>query len=580
MSLIWFGLACFLQGLCFVGGRYVYAAVFSAPCFFMAWFTWRLGSKPASKGNIDWDQNDNRELFLKRKGVNGQSVKPTIVSLRESRKKNLEELEETIDRTLLDALSVLKQAVSATTLGLFFPHRIDGVYLRVWITQCDSIIPGARISSGQGLVGLLLKERVSRVLEHDILANSTQLHYYSNDEGIRSIAGVPIIVNGVKRGALVADSLKEKSFSQETVVLLENFASVIGQFMYYGYISFENSYQRDQLAALTDYQRKFLENMTEPEIIGFLQQYIQQSLEVERIMLIARVLRAPGTARVISCIGIDEEFYRDFSFNLSETGLVNLVFEKEQIINRSFSRIDRVPRLSIKECNNDALKSLLAVPVRTDKGVTHVLMVESVRPRWFTSHHKELLLTISRAAGFALSRARLYKEKELMACRDGLTGLINHKTFHELHHKETLRAKRENYPITVLMLDIDFFKNVNDKYGHPVGDVVLKEISRIISTFIRTGKDAAARYGGEEFVCALVNSGLDASRETAERIRMSVEKKEFNIGQSKRLKLTISIGGAVYPDDARHGKDALEKADKALYHAKKMGRNKVVFYSD
>ncbi|MBF0432959.1 MAG: diguanylate cyclase [Fibrobacteria bacterium] len=580
ISLIWFGLGCFLLGLCFIGDAATYAAVLSLPCFFMAWLSHRLFGRSNILLKTQTPSPGSKTSFIKTKNNTEKKSSETIASLKENSRKNLLDLEETIDRTLLDALSVLRQAISAHTLSIFFPDRKEGYFLRVWVTDSDLIIPGAHIAPGQGLVGILFKDGTNRILEHDIVTSSVQLYYYSADEKVRSIAGVPIIVKGARRGAIVVDSLAQKAFNQETIALLENFAAVIGQFMYYGYVSYENSYQRDQLAALTIYQRKFLENMSEDEIVVYIQQYIEQSLEADRIMLIARDREDPSAAQVVFCTGVDERYFQDFKFSLSDTGLINLVFEKDQIISRSFSKMEKIPRLSPKERFTDGIKSLLAVPVRTDKGITHVMAVESMVNPWFSDHQKELLLTISRAAGFALARARLYKEKEEMALRDGLTGLINHKSFHEQFNKELLRAKRDDYPITVLMLDIDYFKKVNDTYGHPVGDVVLKEVSKIIGQALRAGSDTVARYGGEEFVCLLVNSDMEQSRDMAGRIRLAIEQKTFDVGGGEKLNVTISIGGAVYPHDAKHGKEVLEKADKSLYHAKNTGRNRVIFYSD
>jgi diguanylate cyclase (GGDEF)-like protein len=97
---------------------------------------------------------------------------------------------------------------------------------------------------------------------------------------------------------------------------------------------------------------------------------------------------------------------------------------------------------------------------------------------------------------------------------------------------------------------------------------------------VRAGSDTVARYGGEEFVCMLVDSTLTVAKETAERIRQTIGQKQFDVGGTEKLKVTISIGGAMYPGDSRTGATILEKADKSLYHAKKTGRNKVVFYSD
>jgi diguanylate cyclase (GGDEF)-like protein len=164
-----------------------------------------------------------------------------------------------------------------------------------------------------------------------------------------------------------------------------------------------------------------------------------------------------------------------------------------------------------------------------------------------------------------------------LASRDGLTGVLNHRAFQERFRDELLRAQRMGRNVALLMLDIDFFKRINDTYGHPVGDVVLRETAQILAQNVRAGVDVVARYGGEEFVCMLPDSDGRAALETAERIRQTLEAKEFDLGHA-RFRATLSIGGAVFPENAKHGKELLEKADKALYKAKDGGRNQVILY--
>jgi diguanylate cyclase (GGDEF)-like protein len=305
---------------------------------------------------------------------------------------------------------------------------------------------------------------------------------------------------------------------------------------------------------------------------------MEECLDGDRFLVIGRDSPQGDAARVVRCAGSGAGDYEGFEFALSEKGLVALAFEKEQVINRSFAGGPHVPRLSPREKPSGRMASLLAVPVPTDQGVDMALAVESTRGRRFSDHHQNMLATIARAAGFALSRARLYQHKEQLASRDGLTGVENHRSFQERFLGEILRAQRYGHQLAVLMLDIDFFKKVNDTYGHPMGDQVLKEVARIIGGSVRAGVDILARYGGDEFVCMLADTDRERAAETAERIRQSVSEKVFESGAA-RFQVTLSIGGAMFPADSRHGREVLEKADKALYHAKETGRNRLVFYN-
>ncbi len=497
------------------------------------------------------------------------------------RRSELEAMEEQLDDALLDLLAILKEGLGGVhTAGLFLPARKGGFYLRVWMTDAASILPGASIEPGQGLIGQVVKPEGKRILEGDIVTDSRRLHYYSDNEGVKSVAAVPITVKGLCRGVVLVDSLKENAYDGAVIEKLETCARIAGGLLYYAYLSFEQNYRNNQLMALNDYQRKFLENMSEENILIHVRDYMEKTLEGNRFTIVSRNPENPHTANVVSCSGNGSEGFQNFEFELAEKGLLSLVFEKEQVLNRVFpSESPYIARMSPREPAGEEFHSLLAVPVQTDEGVQTALMVESTRARDYSEHQMRLLLTIARAAGFALSRARLYQEKARLASHDGLTGLQNHRAFQEQFDSELMRAQRYNYNLAVLMVDIDFFKKVNDEYGHPVGDKVLKEVALLLSQAVRAGSDLVARYGGEEFIIALIESDRNSSWETAERIRESVAAKSFEAGPGRNFSVTLSIGAALYPEDSRKGADLLIKADKALYGAKESGRNRTLFYN-
>jgi len=164
-----------------------------------------------------------------------------------------------------------------------------------------------------------------------------------------------------------------------------------------------------------------------------------------------------------------------------------------------------------------------------------------------------------------------------LAHRNGLTGLYNHRYFHEQMSKEFSRARRHHEPLSCVFLDIDHFKKFNDTYGHQLGDVILSGLGRLIQDSIRDG-DLAARYGGEEFALILYHADGPAAFQMAERIRKHVEDYEIR-NKGKVLKVTISAGVATYPHEEVHDPRGLvECADKALYKAKEEGRNRVVVF--
>jgi diguanylate cyclase (GGDEF)-like protein len=171
-----------------------------------------------------------------------------------------------------------------------------------------------------------------------------------------------------------------------------------------------------------------------------------------------------------------------------------------------------------------------------------------------------------------------------LLAHDELTGLLTSKSFFSELRRESARAESEGLPFCVLMMDIDHFKLVNDTRGHLVGSQTLEDVGAIITRALRAG-DVAARFGGEEFAAFLLKADCAQGLVAAERVRSSIESHLFSAVRrgaandtGETLRLTISIGVAVYPDDARDPIELVELADTALYRAKNMGRNRVVAY--
>lgn len=190
---------------------------------------------------------------------------------------------------------------------------------------------------------------------------------------------------------------------------------------------------------------------------------------------------------------------------------------------------------------------------------------------------------ISKQASITIERALGYMKILKDATLDALTGLNNRHQFAIRLREETASAKRQNTPLCCIMTDIDFFKKVNDTYGHAVGDCVLKNVARTIKKELREN-DIPARYGGEEFAILLPHTTLEEATLVAQRLRCAIEKKkinieEYNIEGTKQLNVTISIGVSAYNKAQKEPEQLYQNADKALYKAKEGGRNRVVVYN-
>ncbi len=164
---------------------------------------------------------------------------------------------------------------------------------------------------------------------------------------------------------------------------------------------------------------------------------------------------------------------------------------------------------------------------------------------------------------------------ERLAVTDGLTGVFNHRRFQEQLQAEILRCERHKRPMAVLMIDVDFFKKVNDAMGHPAGDELLRRLAEVLSADLRQ-TDLIARYGGEEFAVLLPETTKGEAMQVAERMRLAVETRINDGTTAWPTRVTVSIGVGTFPDDGKGGEQVLVAADQAMYVAKRQGRNRVI----
>lgn len=220
-------------------------------------------------------------------------------------------------------------------------------------------------------------------------------------------------------------------------------------------------------------------------------------------------------------------------------------------------------------------KSELAVPMNSRGRTIGVLNAESVEVGAFSEEDEKILSILAGSAAMALENARLNKQLEDQSTTDELTATYNYRAFTERLREEQRRARRYDQPLSLIMVDIDWFKTCNDTYGHQAGNLVLKGIARVIRSIVRD-TDVVCRYGGEEFIVILPQTVSNDAFEIGERIRAEVEHSDFSEeGLLPSLRVTVSIGISTYPDNGGTAENIVELVDKALYRAKGAGKNVV-----
>jgi diguanylate cyclase (GGDEF)-like protein len=188
----------------------------------------------------------------------------------------------------------------------------------------------------------------------------------------------------------------------------------------------------------------------------------------------------------------------------------------------------------------------------------------------------QLTERIADRASLALADIKLRDSLRTQAIEDPLTGLYNRRFMEAAVLREITRARRDNEPIGVVMIDIDRFKKFNDTYGHQAGDEMMREVGRVIRSHVRAG-DLACRYGGEEFVIILHKAPGEVSRQRAEQLRSAIGSLHFAQGSERGQRVTVSIGVATFPENGASWEALLKAADEALYAAKQAGRNRVAW---
>lgn len=222
---------------------------------------------------------------------------------------------------------------------------------------------------------------------------------------------------------------------------------------------------------------------------------------------------------------------------------------------------------------------ITAVPLHYGENAVGVLYIFEHEQLQLTTPKTHKLLTLSHLIVNAIVNARVHEETLFQATHDPLTGLANRRLLDKQLEESLERCQRTGSAMTLIMIDIDHFKEVNDSYGHAAGDLVLKEVARIVKTLIRK-VDLAVRFGGEEIYILLEGFDGSTAKTKADEIRQTIEATPMLLADGSVIHITMSAGVVCYPRCAENIGSMLEKGDQALYMAKQDGRNQVILYRD
>ena len=474
-------------------------------------------------------------------------------------------------------LATLKRSLGARTVALLWLDD-DGerVKLEEVVSDADDITETPRLPSA-GILGAVIRDR------QPILCAATkpgQLPYYDGGRAGVALVAVPIIEHGHLRGVLAAD--RDAPFGEADRDLLVDAGAQVLRVV-----------QAEQVFRAVERAKYEHERFYQATAM------LGRALTVEQVMETAFDAAAAITeydAAVIALYEkdrarhkisavrvrsggeglVDPEQLAGFEFK-DNAGLASMVVKNRHYLPAGGEPREVSAPIYTRKIKIDDARSLLVLPLLAPEPVGTLTLIARTEKR-FGKDVREMLAVIANQVAISLENGFLYKKMETMATTDGLTGLTNHRTFQERFLDLLARAQRHNGKVAMLLCDVDFFKKVNDGYGHPVGDEVLRRVARVLQEVPRK-IDVPARYGGEEFAVLLDNVDVVQAKAVAERIRTEISRVVVDTEKGP-LSVTQSIGIACFPEDGRDRAALIERADLALYHAKHTGRNRVVTWGE
>ena len=372
-------------------------------------------------------------------------------------------------------------------------------------------------------------------------------------------AGIVIMANDVTESYTLRENLRKKNEELETI-------SVIGK-------ELNSTQDLDKICK---------------EVVKALRKFFPSEAVAVFLAEGSRENLIPNSVKVAATAGYDRETDPDgLIIKIRQPSTIGSIRPEKSISKGAVANaITSRKAINIKQVREDAryfenligTRSELSVPMIVQDRVVGAVDIQSPAPARFTHESERTIVALANHAATAVENAMLHSRILSLARKDKLTGLGNLRFFEEKLEEEFMRTDRSNFPFSLIMMDIDDFKNYNDSWGHPMGNTLLKTVVKAMNSAIRE-VDVLIRYGGEEFVCILPFTGEQEAAEIAERIRKKVAESSYVIPHSEqqpRGKVSISLGVSTYLTDVGDRNMLLKYADQRMYMAKRAGKNKVV----
>ncbi len=474
------------------------------------------------------------------------------------------------------ALEIAETALRTHTCAAFLLTTDDRALKLYDCRSASERVMREPISAGEGILGGVLKRTVP-VRMCAVTPLKGVSWYEGSGAQVQALLAVPIVEQGgLVRGVLVADRLGPEPFSEQDEKLLSAIASEVLR-------AIEVERVMNYIRKSRDEKDRFFRAIEEMNRAGNPEQVFLAVLESARQLAgldfcaVTLVSEQEGVRshRIARMLGVTQagRSAEGYEFDDNNGLVANVVRYGAPLPGRDVRQMDK-QQIFDADVQVRGLQALKIFPLAAGDRILGTLVAGTRKKAALDQEVLRMLEVIAIQAAQAVLRAQLFEQMEKMATTDGLTGLLNHRSFQARADEALSTARRYGRKCSFVLTDIDHFKSVNDTYGHPTGDMVLRGVAKILRQQVRDS-DIVARYGGEEFAIIMPETDAAGARVITERIREAIRAEVFQTEMGP-LKVTMSLGIATSPDDAAEKQPLIDLADQCLYHAKRNGRNQSV----
>ncbi len=508
--------------------------------------------------------------------------------------KNVKELRADINK----AIEILSNLIQSHSI-LFYMKMDDGLFaIADYISNSRNYIDqGQRVSFRSGYLGWVLKTKTP-VLITSIKNVRQNLIYYTKDIPVRSLLATPLLMKAEKGtpeskrevvGILIIDSMDKNIFGEKEKLIVSLISDRISEIIDRFQLSEQAKLSTQELNSFYEFTQKLNSTNSVDDVMDHIVDTLGRVLEADFVGI--SLFNEEDGVNILKRISEKDKNHLEGSEIPYTDTLSWLVHEGKNYFNaddlsartkyRSIFGKEIDFALGVKNIKSVLIYPIIEkIPQEQDKEAAVLGSVVIARKEKFPFNESEIgiaKIICSESAKFIKTNLDYQHVKEL-AVRDGLTGLYNYRHFQEMLSYTVAHSDRYDEKASLVLIDVDDLKYVNDTYGHQAGDSVLSFVGKVLVESLRK-TDVSARYGGDEFAVILPNTNKRGSLIVAQKIKNSIKNMPFRF-KGEEFEITLSIGIATYPENAPDNETLIEKADRALYESKEQGKDKVVHYQD